>query len=393
MKRQLQDNDREKAKRNIATSRKYSKKRISFQGNGATIFERQTFKTIFGKPILPVPTCFDITETGLDDESAQFLANLEKLLIQHPHIYLSFENTISIRLPMFLLIYAIQDKYQSKISVIWSKGSQESKFVNRMIRHSGFFHSIQVRTSALFDNNIKAIPVISGSNQVFSDLSEDLLDAIKEKYYDGNMPAKVEAKISPAIVETLENVGRHAYPNEPLDENKKWWLICSISHYIHDQNPCMYLAIYDTGRGIPLSIDDSKVFQNRVKTYYPDEYKALIQGYDDSGPQSKTQAVKGFINHVKSHYTSLGDSIGDSGLIYAAMMNDMTRINDKNHGQGSASIKDVITDDSDSKLIILSNKGCYQYNKGHENEHTKLELQNELSGTLLQWSINLNELT
>lgn len=95
---------------------------------------------------------------------------------------------------------------------------------------------------------------------------------------------------------------------------------------------------------------------------------------------------------AKSMIAPLRNTIGDSGLIHASMMHDMTSLDDDSHGQGSVSIKDIVTTDADSKLIILSNSGCYQYNKGGKEEHTRIELQNELSGTLLQWSIKLDEL-
>jgi hypothetical protein len=90
----------------------------------------------------------------------------------------------------------------------------------------------------------------------------------------------------------------------------------------------------------------------------------------------------------------LRKTIGDAGLIYASMMHDITRLDDDSHGQGSESIKDVVTDDPHSKLFIFSNRGCYQYNKiqGNGEEHTRMELENELSGTLLQWSIKLDDL-
>lgn len=387
MKKNLQYSDRNQAKRNQAILKKIAKKRVSFDGSGNELVHQRVLPTIFGAPILDVPRTFDFAENNFDDQSSLFLSDLEFLLSQHSHIYLCFKNTDLIRLPMFLCIYAIQDKYNAKISIQWSR----SKLVNEMIKDSGSFASMQSRKDTLSDNSIRRIPVISGSNNEFQDLPDDLVDAINHKYYDGNIPSNVEARISSAIVETIENVGRHAYPKESLDENKKCWLICSLGHNGNIDEEYMYLAIYDIGRGIPHSFADSEVFQKRVKTHYPNEYKTLI--YGDDLNESKTKAIGSFLRSMKSYISPLRKVIGDSGMIHASMMNDITRINDENHGQGSASIKDVVTNDPDSNLIILSNKGCYQYNKGSSQEHTKRELDNELTGALLQWSIKLNELS
>ncbi|HHF3087736.1 TPA: hypothetical protein ACPJ1J_001454 [Vibrio alginolyticus] len=346
-----------------------------------------SLKTLFNKPILEVPSILNFVTTKLDDVLAQFLLDLETVLEEYHHIYLSFEKTKEVRLPMLLTIYAIQDKYGAKISVIWSK---KSRLVNLSIVESGIFASALTRGKTLFDSDEPFIPVISGSNREFLDLSDDLVDAINNKYYCGAMPPNIESRISQAIIETLENVGRHAYPNDPLDEHKKWWLICSVSAPKSKDERLMYLAIYDSGRGIPLSLEDSKVFQHRVKQHYPTEYNNLIHG--TVKPTSKTGHVKQLVRTISAMVTPLRESIGDSGLIYASMMHDMTRLDDESHGQGSVSIKDVVTEDPDSNLIILSNKGCYQYNKGGKEEHIMFELQNELPGTLLQWSIKLDEL-
>lgn len=387
MKRNLQQSDREHSKRLIIRVKKGGKKKHSFGGSGSTVIEKMSLKTLFGKPILNVPAILNFVTTGLDDVLTQFLKDLNTVLSHYPHVYLSFESTKEVRLPMLLTIYAIQDKHSSKISILWSK---KSKWVNRTIKSSGEFSSAEKRRADLFDNETPFIPVISGSNEEFQDLSDHLVDAIDDKYYNGCMPDNIESRISQAIFETLENVGRHAYPNKNHDDDKKWWLICSITPENENDERLMYLAIYDAGRGIPLSLEDSPVFQHRVKTHYPEEYNQLILGENIN--DAKKGPITKFVRSMNAMIRPLRNSIGDSGLIHASMMHDMTRLDDDSHGQGSVSIKDVVTDDQNSNLIILSNKGCYQYNKGGKEEHIRFELQNELPGTLIQWSIKLDEL-
>lgn len=388
MKHRLQEQDRQYAKKYLKTSLAKKHKMPRFKGKGYFHLNNSVISSIFNKPILKVPKIFDIIQTHFDDKLTNFLSDLEEVLKECKHVYLSFKETEAINLPMLLLIYALQDKYYTKISVIWS----DSPFVNRMIMDSGSFASIEKRAESLINKKTQRIHVISGSNAEYNDLSEALIDGIIEKYYGGHIPPTIEGKISQAIIETLENVGRHAYPNEPTDSEKKWWLVCSIGTVANEANKYMYLAIYDSGRGIPFSLEDSEVFQHRVKTHYPKEYRNLMFGEPDI---TERNAINSLIRKMKNLISSFREIIGDAGLIYASMMHDMTRLDDDSHGQGSVSIKELITDDPNSQLFILSNKGCYQFNKGAEpsdKEHVKVDLNNELAGTLLQWSIKLDEL-
>lgn len=390
MKKNLQQLDRVNAKRYLKPRSASKKPNPIFDGTGTTELSKyQMINTLFGKPILPVPEYLDLSNNGFSEELAVFFIHLENLLIKHNHIYLSFKKTKKVRLPMFLMIASLQDKYNAKISVIWANNTYNS--VNKSIVEAGTFDSASKRREILADIDDRRIPVISGSNNEFVDFPDQLVDAITDKYYDGNMPDSVEGRISQAIIETLENVGRHAYPQEKDDINKKWWLICSVGKSDNkSEDLYMYLAIYDAGRGIPSSFADSPVFQNRVKKHYPNEYDMLV--YGNNTDNSKSGKITTLAKTMKSYVTPFREMIGDSALIYASMMQDLTRLDDEDHGQGSQSIKDVITDDSDSKLLVFSNKGCYQYNKGHSEEHTRLGHSHDLPGTMLQWSINLDEL-
>lgn len=386
MKLRLQKSDSKYAKRYLKVFKKNKSTTTLFSGISKSTLNNNVVSTIFGNPILEVPRTFDIIKTNFDDKLSHFMSDLESALEIKHHIYLSFEKTEEINLPMLLLIYALQDKYNTKISIIWSK----NRFVNRLIKESGSFTSINHRRESLSDGKYKNIHVISGSNAEFNELSDQLIDSIINKYYKGNIPPAIESNISQAIIETLENVGRHAYPEEPEDRDKKWWLVCSIGQHYEEKDKYMFLAIYDSGRGIPLSLEDSEVFQKRVKKHYPNEYKKLIHGTNSN---EQPDLIRTLVRTFKQRVSSFREIIGDSGLIHASMMHDMTRLDDDNHGQGSVSIKELITDDPQSKLFILSNRGCYQYNKGatEEDEHVKVELANELKGTLLQWSIKLDE--
>lgn len=347
MKKKLQVHDRELAKKASFYANRIGKNHNIFKGHAIHSFNGKKLETIFNIPILPVPKIFDIVRTGYDQAFVDFLQDFKILLSEKKHIYLSFVNTTVTNLPVFLLLYEIQDKYNCKISVIWSK---KSPFVNKLIKDSGAFSPKAERNQAMFNPKIKRIPVISGSNQEYQTFPDALVDAIRDKFYDGDIPDNIESRISQAVIETLENVGRHAYPDQPLDKDKKWWLVCSIGHNGNEKEEYMYLAIFDSGRGIPLSFEDSKVFQNRVKKHYPEEFSKLLHGEIEDN--SKLGQLTKLVRTAKSMIAPLRNTIGDSGLIHASMMHDMTSLDDDSHGQGSVSIKDIVTTDADSKLII-----------------------------------------
>ncbi|USD67156.1 hypothetical protein [Vibrio sp. SCSIO 43136] len=392
MKKYLPIYDREWAKRRTASKRnRIRKKRSIFDGKSSIVVNGKTLQTLFNKPIYEVPRILDISGGQLTNELKTFFDGLEELCEKFDRIYLTFKKTEVARYPMYLIIVAIQEKYGTKISVMWS----DSPGINYQISTTGFYLASHKRREMMRNSNIGQIPVISGSNQEFGDLADDLVDAISDKYYDGSMPSEVEFKISQAIIETVENVGRHAYPHVNDNHDKKWWLICSIGDTDYDDGKHMFLAIYDTGRGIPMSFEDSHVFQHRVKSHYPEEYNRLIQGSEAT--DNKKNVVRALLRTAKSIFKPLRETIGDSGMIYASMMHEVTRIDDQNHGQGSISIKDVVTDDPGSHLIITSDKGWYQYDKGAKNEdgmddeHSLRELANSMPGTFIQWSIKLHD--
>ncbi|QQB09117.1 hypothetical protein I6H44_07570 [Aggregatibacter segnis] len=73
------------------------------------------------------------------------------------------------------------------------------------------------------------------------------------------------------------------------------------------------------------------------------------------------------------------------------MSDDITRMtgNDKyKHGQGSKSIKKLVSDNKNGKLWVYSNRGLLFY----QDDRTLPELynmRNSIEGTLVQWNIRI----
>ena len=331
---------------------------------------------IFGFPIIEAPVEINLVE-GSVDICTLFFDNLSNLLKEnHKCIYISFKKTSCLKAMPLLVIYSIIDEIRedqevkTKINIIWSK---RSKGVNAALEDSGSFELPSYRESKM--NISSKLPVIMGNNVRANSLSNTFVDFILDNYFP-DADAEKEQQISSAIQETVDNVGRHAYPDTESHEQKRWWFNC---RRFGDN---LYIVIYDTGIGIPSSLSEQNaVFLSRINALYPDEYKGAIS---DSIPENTTLDKIKILTRVKL----LKKRLNDGQLIRAAMHTDVTSTDLEKHGQGSKSIKGLITDNENSYLLMLSNYGFYSYSKNNKNKEQTVENNERMvPGTLIQWSI------
>lgn len=335
---------------------------------------------IFGNQIINVPIELDLIEGNYIKECHDFFKKLESICEKGPRcIYLSFKNTVVLKAMPTLLLYSIIDYAREKtnssikVNLIWSK---KSRIVNNFIVNSGSFINAIERESKINETN--SLPVIMGDNSRANDLSNIIIDFILDNYFKNATPEK-EQQISSAIQETVDNVGRHAYPEIKEHKNKKWWLCC---HRIGEN---LFLAIYDKGIGIPSSLSENNaVLLSRINSLYPEQATITIEEQEDNSlKNSKGQLSALFRVKV------LKERLSDGQLIRAAMHTDFSSTQLPKHGQGSKSIKGLISEhDDNSFLLLLSNRGFYCYSK-KENDSEKNVSHREciIPGTLIQWSI------
>ncbi|BDU38719.1 hypothetical protein [Vibrio nigripulchritudo] len=331
--------------------------------------------TVFGAPIIPVPRCFDLRDGDRSLIDA-FFELLRNTLVKSPKcIYLSFVNTKVFKVMPTLVLYSIIDDAReelgvtTKINIMWAKGNK-ARDVNFNIRVSGEFLPAAERESKMKDCDL--FPVIMGSNARANELSNKFVDSILEKHFP-DADAEKEQQIASAIQETIDNVGRHAYPSLEDHTKKRWWFDCNR---IGDN---LYIAIYDRGIGIPSSLSkNNAVFLSRINMLYKEKYVDVIGEEVTVDNLSQLEMLKTWLNR----------NLSDGQLIRAAMHIDVTSTELDKHGQGSKSIKGLITSDENSYLLMYSNKGFYCYSKGTSDTDKSVENSDHVvPGTLIQWSI------
>ncbi|EGR1502487.1 hypothetical protein ACV8VM_001886 [Vibrio parahaemolyticus] len=302
-------------------------------------------------------------KTGFDEKNLTFLRQLQSALTRFDEITISFKYTERLKAPAVLVVYSIIDTYGKgkKIDTILSDRSEE---VNESIRSSGAFKTAEERLKMLDENQL---PVIQGNNAIVNKLSRTIIKTLVDLYLDKESEnfSSRKSEIGTAIIETLDNVGRHAYPDKDHHE-KLWWFCCDI---IDDT---LFMAIYDNGVGIPHSIRNSKIdFTKLMESYYS------LTGKDITKLEPTVTANK----------AEFRDTYSDPVLIGAAMSEDLSKTTKDKHGKGSGSMKALIKEEEGSFLIIGSGKGMYTYSKCNREHERVIPLRNSITGTLIQWSL------
>lgn len=296
-------------------------------------------------------------------DTMDFISNIENELSKGTCI-IDFSHTKSMSAAALVVIYAAVDAIKSKFSfrgrVRWST----SKAVNGAIKASNLQKLIENRPIKVTLNPSKALPIIHG---VGSNYLEEVVDYIQNSIYKNEMSPETEHMFGDAVSETINNVRLHAYPKEK-DDDKSWWLLCQV---VGNQ---LYLAIYDTGVGIPKTVLDKPWFWASLEKTYPDEYEQLVK----ISPEIERQGWK----------LMVPKKLEDSQLIGLSMIGDITGTYKSKHGQGSKSIKALVEETDNGKLWIFSNKGLYIFEQGAEKPDL-YKLPRKISGTLVQWNIGI----
>jgi hypothetical protein len=267
--------------------------------------------------------------------------------------------TAAASLILFSLIHSNIPKSKFKLSLM----NHTTPSVNSVLNHTGLKRLMRSKRHNYDIENVSVLPIISGvGNSHF----KEIIDHIQKQIYKNQMDADTEYLIGDAVAETINNVSRHAYPSLE-DEEKIWWLICEVT------NGQLYLAIYDQGVGIPETVVKKKWFSNSLKKLYPVQYKELMDHAS-----------------LKDQITSLvaNSSLKDEQLIYMSMLGDVTGTEKSKHGQGSKSIRALVSDTEDGKLWVYSNNGLYKFAAGSDIP-LLCRLPLKIEGTLIQWNIKV----
>ncbi|BCL71358.1 hypothetical protein TUMSATVNIG1_33250 [Vibrio nigripulchritudo] len=297
-------------------------------------------------------------------------------------VIIDFSKTYQITAPVVLMLYAAIDvipiEERPKIQIIFSKVKQR---VNVLLKVSGFHSLCRGQKLKPDFSGDKALSVVSGVGGKYRD---EIVDFIQHRAYKNKMDPDTEWIYGDAVQETINNVRLHAYP-EKDERDKKWWLLCEI---IDSQ---LFLTIYDQGIGIPKTVTDRDWFLQSFEAEYPDTYKEILDDVTRIGIE------KGVLPSIK-HKIMLVKKWTDPQLVYLSMIGDVSGTKKNKHGQGSKSIKALVKSTDQGKLWVYSNEGVYLLENDRdakdidaEGKGIAIQLPKALSGTLVQWNINLNE--
>lgn len=209
------------------------------------------------------------------------------------------------------------------------------------------------------------IPVISGSSGQYRD---EIVDFIQFKIYKNKMSALTESVYGGAIQEAINNVAYHAYPNTHNSDQKRWWVKCDLAG---DQ---LFLALYDKGVGIPETVMNRSWYEEVLKNSYPEIKNKILEEFNNHGI-AKSDMILYKVGIVS-----------DAMKIVISMVGDVTGTDESKHGQGSKSIKALVSENEQGTLWIYSNHGLYKL----ESDLVKtVDLPKPMPGTLLQWNIKV----
>lgn len=328
-----------------------------------------TFNKSFGGRRIVAPNIISIYSFAENadyfSDTVRFIENIKKYFRREKCV-IDFRNTTQVSAAALVVVYAAFDNARNNgnesASISWAIKSPE---VNRAIKRTNLAGLIQ---NVKFDYRFESkddLPIVAGSSSLYM---EEIVDHIQNRIFDNQMPPETEHVFGDAVSETINNVNLHAYPGREA-EQKNWWLMCSLYGNV------LYLAIYDTGVGIPKTVLDKPWLLTSMKKSYPKVYEELLTLYPDL---EKTGLIP-FVFIPK---------VNDPTLIHLSMQGDVSGTKKSKHGQGSKSIKKLVSDTSEGKLWVFSNKGVYIF-ENEDMEPKTFKLPKHLPGTLVQWNIKI----
>ncbi len=338
---------------------------------------RQNFlKTLYAPEVL------DIYGTNDVEHSLNFIHRLQNYQENEiSNITINFRQNRILKAAALVIIFSIAERliidYKKSITLILPS-NREAPGVIKTLRRSGLIELCQNKVSKnQFDK--KYLPIVSSNGGRFR---EEIIDFIVKKIYK-DMPPALENIYADAIQEAINNVTAHAYLGKNDHIIKRWWLLCEV---IGDQ---LFLVIYDAGIGIPKSL----------------EIHLTQKDLDFTQPESIAELQKHYNEYpeLNQHYTSFEQMFSvlqnatlpkvfpDEWKIYLAMIGNFTRKTGKDelkHGQGSKSIKALVSTNDNGVLWIFSGLGRVKFIDDALTPKLVC-LPKHLTGTLIQWNIKV----
>lgn len=293
-------------------------------------------------------------------------ANRKKIMI-------CLEKTWEINAPSAVYLYAEFDRLVTqhpnvRFSVSYPTrkkrpDGRESK-VDPVLNRLGFYELLGKRRRPLQETATVKCWNIASSTKAKMELVQNIL--VKS----AGESIKDERHIYRGLTEAIGNAAEHAYSDKissPANlQDKRHWFLSSVQ----DNN--LLIFVCDLGHGIPNTLGKT---ENTKDTNLLEKIFKLVDADESSKSYNKTAKTN------------------DAKRIHAAMLVKETRTKLNYRGKGGADLRAVVDNSKDAKMIVISSRGYYQYQKRGLKTRYKptilLERNLAIDGTVVGWMIPL----
>ena len=229
--------------------------------------------------------------------------------------------------------------------------------VHRQLQECGFFEILSVKHQlppATKHFPLDYIKVVSGQGAVAIEVEK----LCNDLFGIGNVEPDAFKAFYRSVSEAMTNVAQHADPVRPDSSGirrmpQRWWMLGHVNKLRKE----VVVMIVDQGIGIPRSL--------------PKRYKM--------------EAIKGALSQLGIVKSTDGE------MIQAAMVIGRTSTERPHQGLGLTDLKRFIDVAGDGRLLILSNRGEYQYT--HSKGETVSSYTDSVYGTLIAWTVPISAIS
>lgn len=325
------------------------------------------------------PEVIDILKPKRSSATIKFISDAKAAVkavsktSQTKKVMICLEKTWEINAPSAVYLYAEFDRLVTRhpnvrFSVSYPTRKKradgtESK-VDPVLNRLGFYQLLGKRKRPLQETATVKCWNIDSSKKAKMELVQNILvrsagESIKEQKH-----------IYRGLTEAIGNAAEHAYSHKiasPADlQDKRHWFLSSVQ----DNN--LLIFICDLGHGIPNTLGKT---DNTKDSNLLDNLFKLVDADDSAKSYNKTAKTD------------------DAKRIHAAMLVKETRTKLNYRGKGGADLRAVVDNSNDAKMIIISSRGYYQYQKRRLKTRYKptilLERKWAIDGTVVGWMIPL----
>lgn len=327
----------------------------------------------YSKPI-EAPSVIDLYRKKYRQPFLKFIAAIKSKAKTRRTIFISFRNSEFITAPAALLLVAETDKlvkarpeliFKCSFPPVVSKGKHKNiqNLVESSLKQIGFFKLINQTSQKLTNQfSVKSWSQLSG-NTADGSLASSLLGSL-----GGSMPEKVRRRMYRGVIEAIANCVEHAYPDEDINSDRRWWMLVGI-----DEND-ISVVVCDLGVGIPQTL--------------PKHSENLLAQIFNMLPISRRD---------------------DAELIMASTYIKETRTKLSNRGKGSQDVRSIVDAFPSAHLVIRSNKGVYsiagkdsknlprdsnaKYIAGTNSKERLSNYRDSIGGTIIEWVLTTKDFT